>query len=386
MTSKLRRIALNKQGLITKVPFGSGKIGTLKAIEHLGYVQIDTLSVVERAHHHVLYNRVPNYKISHLNQLVCEKRIFEHWYHAAAYLPMKDYRFTLPYMQTIRDGKHPYHKNISSQLMHEILARFHAEGPLSVRNFDQSKKRKGSWWNYGPAKQAIESLFMQGDLMVCARNGMEKIYDLTERCLPNDIDTSVPCVSEYAKYLFDTSLRAHGVVSWKQLVHLKTGKRLRDTMLKLINEHLENDAIAEVKMQDGTKLYVDKGLLNSTYKVQKKVTILSPFDNALIHRERMKNLFNFDYKIECYVPAVKRVFGYFSLPILFADEFVARTDCKAHRKTGRFEVLSLHLEPCQKLNKRFELDLFYPALQKALQQFAIFNQCPELDTNGLIPS
>ncbi|MDT0596404.1 winged helix-turn-helix domain-containing protein [Glaciecola petra] len=382
----LRRIALYKQGLISTAPYGSGKLGTLKAIEHLGYVQIDTLSVVERAHHHILYNRVSNYQTDHLNQLVRDKRIFEHWYHAAAYLPMKDYRFALPYMQSIRDGTRPYHKNISSTLMHEILARFHAEGPLSVRNFDQSKKVKGSWWNYAPAKQAIESLFMQGDLMVCSRNGMEKIYDLTERCLPNDINTTVPSVYEYAKYLFDTSLRAHGVVSWKQLVHLKTGKTLRNIMLELIDEHLENDVIAEVKMKDGTKLYVDKSMLNLTCRVQKKVTILSPFDNVLIHRERMKRLFSFDYKIECYVPAARREYGYFSLPILFADDFVARVDCKAHRKTGHFEVISLHLEPWPRPSKRHTLDEFYPALKTALQQFAIFNQCHKLNTNGLVPS
>lgn len=385
ITPSLRRTALIKQGLVTKAPFGSGISGTQKAIEHLGYVQIDTLSVVERAHHHVLYNRVPGYKIAHLNQLVREKHIFEHWYHAAAYLPMKDYRFALPYMYAIRDGKNPYHKNIKPHLMNEILARFHAEGPLSVRNFDQGKKGKGSWWNYGPAKQAIESLFMQGDLMVCARNGMEKIYDLTERCLPSDINTSVPSIDEYAKYLFETTLRAHGVVNWKQLVHLKTGKAMRDAMLNIVNEQLANEIIEEVKTNAGASLYVDKQLLNSTQSAKKYVKILSPFDNVLIHRERMKTLFDFDYKIECYVPAPKRVFGYFSLPILFDDQFVARIDCKAHRKISLFEVISLHFEPSIKNNHSFDFDAFYPALNDTLQHFALFNQCPELDTNGFIP-
>ncbi|PQL72252.1 DNA glycosylase AlkZ-like family protein, partial [Acinetobacter baumannii] len=96
MTSSLKKIALLKQGLGKNSPFATGRQGTLEAIEHLGYVQIDTISVVERAHHHILWSRVPDYDLSHLNSLVRERQIFEYWYHAASYLPMKDYRYALP--------------------------------------------------------------------------------------------------------------------------------------------------------------------------------------------------------------------------------------------------------------------------------------------------
>ncbi len=105
MTSSLKKIALLKQGLGKNSPFAAGRQGTLEAIEHLGYVQIDTISVVERAHHHILWSRVPDYDLSHLNSLVRERQIFEYWYHAASYLPMKDYRYALPAMMSVRKGK-----------------------------------------------------------------------------------------------------------------------------------------------------------------------------------------------------------------------------------------------------------------------------------------
>ena len=372
--SKLRHLALSKQGLKTQ-NFGSGLSGTLSVIEHLGYVQIDTLSVVERAHHHVLWNRVTFYEQSHLNQLISKQNIFEYWYHAASYLPMRDYRYALPNMISIKNNDNRYFKNIDQHLMNEILARVKAEGPLKSRDFDKGSKGKGKWWNWGPTKRAIEKLFMQGDLMVCERQGMEKVYDLAERCLPSDIDISVPTLDEYATYLFDTTLRAHGVFTLKQLLHLKTGKAIRDAMYKVLNERLENEEVTEFDKETLATIYVATNLLETTANTfTNTVKILSPFDNAVIHRERLNELFGFNYKIECYVPAAKRQFGYFSLPILFGNKFVARIDCKAHRAEQRFEVLNLHFEDIE-----FDRDLFLPAFKNEIQNFAHFNQCPFLD-------
>ena len=374
MNSKLRRLALSKQGLAAQQQFGEGLPGTRSAIEHLGYVQIDTLSVVERAHHHVLWNRVPAYEPNHLNQLIREQHIFEYWYHAASYLPMRDYRFALPKMASIRNGENRYYKNADKRLMKNILARVSAEGALRLRDFDKGKKSHTSWWNTAPGKRAFETLFMQGDLMVCERNGMEKVYDLAERCLPEGINLSVPTLSEYAAYLFDTTLRAHGVFTWKQLVHLKTGKPMRDAMQKVLDERIETGVVKVLSHADGPGTYVDIKALEKIPTTERAVKVLSPFDNVVIHRERLSSLFEFDYRIECYVAAPKRVFGYFCLPILYDDKFVGRIDCKAHRAEQRFEILSLHLEG-GKLNR----DKFFPALRKELQRFADFNKCPQLD-------
>jgi len=122
MISLLKRLALSHQGLEKNNSFGEGLSGTQQAIEHLGYVQIDTISVVERAHHHVLWSRVPNYQLGHLNQLVQDQLIFEHWAHAASYLPMRDYRYAMPLMHSIRNGESRYFSRGDQKLMHEILA------------------------------------------------------------------------------------------------------------------------------------------------------------------------------------------------------------------------------------------------------------------------
>ena len=346
MNAQLRYLALFKQGLLSQ-QFGAGLSGTLSAIENLAYVQIDTISVVERAHHHVLWNRVPDYNPAHLNQLVKEQHIFEYWYHAAAYLPMRDYRYALPRMMSIRNDENRYYTNVDKRLMNEILARVKTEGQLRVRNLGKETQNKGGWWNLGQERRALDKLFMQGDLMICERNGMEKVYDLAERCLPQDIDLSIPTLREYAIYLLETTLRAHGVFTLKQLLHLRTGKPLQNMMREVLNEYIDAGIINAISNAEKTIIYADTKVLEleeTRLETDPQIKILSPFDNLVIHRERLNLLFNFDYRIECYTPAAKRVFGYFCLPVLCGDTFIGRIDCKAHRAEQRFEVIKLHLE------------------------------------------
>ncbi len=385
MTSQYRSLALFTQGLASR-RFGKGLPGTRRAIEHLGYVQIDTLSVVERAHHHVLWSRVPEYDPSHLNLLIQKKHIFEYWYHAASYLPMRDYRYALPHMASIRNNENRYYTNVNKPLMNEILARIDAEGALRLRDFGKKSEgiqgndrligdtKKAKSWSWGPWRRAFDKLFVQGDLMVCERNGMEKVYNLTERCLPEGIDLSTPTLSEYATYLFETTLRAHAIFTWKQLLHLKTGE-LRNLMRGVIEEHIDTGVIRKVSIK-GISAYVGIDTLEQAPEINRTLKVLSPFDNVLIHRDRLSALFGFDYKIECYVPASKRVFGYFCLPILYGDKFVGRIDCKAHRDQQNFEVISLHLEEGE-----IDDEQFFSALNNELQRLAEFNQCPILDMN-----
>ncbi|MDP9802816.1 winged helix-turn-helix domain-containing protein [Acinetobacter calcoaceticus] len=370
MTSSLKRLALFNQGLGKTSPFAKGVDGTLQAIEHLGYVQIDTISVVERAHHHILWSRVPDYDLSHLNNLVRERQIFEYWYHAASYLPMKDYRYVLPAMMSVRKGESRYFNRGDQHLMNEILACVRAESRIRLRDIDKNNKKSlGNWWNTGPGRRAFEQLYMQGDLMICERNGMEKFYDLTERCLPENIDLSMPTLHEYAQYLFNTTLRAHGAFTWKQLVHLK-GKDLKETMSVVLKEQIDAGVVSAIKLDDGQTLYVDVTAIEQNVNTDFGLKILSPFDNSLIHRDRLTSLFEFDYRIECYVPAAKRVFGYFCLPILYQDELVGRIDCKAHRTVKELEVISLHLEKTIK-----DKELFFFELEQEIKRFAEFNQC-----------
>ncbi|MFL4393848.1 crosslink repair DNA glycosylase YcaQ family protein [Acinetobacter pittii] len=374
MTSSLKQLTLFNQGLGKTSRFAKGVDGTLQAIEHLGYVQIDTISVVERAHHHILWSRVPDYELSHLNSLVGERQIFEYWYHAASYLPMKDYRYALPAMMSVRKGESRYFNRGDQHLMNEILARVRAEGKIRLRDIDKNNKKSlGNWWNTGPGRRAFEQLYMQGDLMICERNGMEKGFDLTERCLPENIDLSMPTLYEYAQYLFNNTLRAHGAFTWKQLVHLKKND-LKETMRVVLKEHIDAGVVSAIKLENGQTLYVDVAAMEQKVSTDFGLKILSPFDNSLIHRDRLASLFEFDYRIECYVPAAKRVYGYFCLPILYQDELVGRVDCKAHRSIKELEVISLHLEKTVK-NK----ELFFFELEQELKRFAAFNQCSTIN-------
>ncbi|RDV38725.1 winged helix-turn-helix domain-containing protein [Bradymonadaceae bacterium TMQ3] len=380
MTSELRRLALAHQGLTSPRTFGTGESGALRAMEHLGYVQIDTLAVVERAHHHVLWSRVPGYEQDHLNQLVSKGQIFDYWFHAASYLPMRDYRFALRRMTTIRQGENRYYKNLDTPLMREILARVRAEGPTRARDFERRAASSGKAWGGRPVRAALDTLFMMGELMICRRDGMEKVYELSERVLPEGLDLSIPTLPEVAAYLFKTTRRAHGVFTWKQLLHLQKGKAMREAMRAILDAHLDAGEVEEVVLNDGSSVYVDLKAqerarsLESAFKPEPTLQILSPFDNAVIHRDRLSSLFGFDYRLESYVTASKRHFGYFCLPVLFGDAFVARIDAKAHRAEGRLEVLSVHLE-----DVAFERERFFVALNDELRRFATFNGCSTLD-------
>lgn len=378
MLSLLKALALSHQGLQKNDIFGEGLSGTLNAIEHLGYVQIDTISVVERAHHHVLWNRVPDYQLDHLNQLVQQQQIFEHWAHAASYLPMRDYRYAIPLMNAIRKGESRYYR-ADQCLMNEILARVRAEGKIQLRQMEkQTREGSAGWWNAGPSRKALEQLFMQGDLMICERNGMEKVYDLTERCIPPGIDLSTPTLHEYADYLLQMNIRAHGVFTWKQLVHLK-GKELRHVMRTVLDDYIDAGLVKVLQLENGQTVYAASAILQHQPIIQPELKILSPFDNLVIHRERLDCLFDFNYRIECYVPAAKRQYGYFCLPLLYADRFVGRIDCKVHRREKRLEVIALYLEDPDMQNR----EAFINALELELQRFAEFNQCTMIDVERI---
>ncbi|NOX99833.1 MAG: winged helix-turn-helix domain-containing protein, partial [Verrucomicrobia bacterium] len=239
MLQQLRLIALFHQGLTTARPFGKGSQATQSVLERLGYIQIDTLSVIERAHHHTLWTRIPDYQADHLHQLVRERHAFEYWSHAASYLPMRDYRFTLPQMASIKRGESPYYSDVDAKYMRHASARIRSDGPLKARDFKSSASKNGKWWNWKPAKRALEKLFMQGDLMITRRDGMEKVYDLTERVLPAGTNTREPSLVEFSEYLLNTSLSAHGFTTLKQLTHLRTGHKLRKALNTVFQQRIE---------------------------------------------------------------------------------------------------------------------------------------------------
>jgi uncharacterized protein YcaQ len=381
--AKLRRIALDSQGLLKTEPFGRGRNATRKAIEAIGYVQIDTISVVARAHHHVLHSRVPNYEPRHLNRLQADGAIFEYWYHAAAYLPMRDYRFALPRMEAMRNRTERWVRSRDDKLMAEVLARVEAEGPLMARQFESGENAESGWWNWKPAKRALEQLFMQGDLMVTGREGFQKTYDLRERVLPEGVDTRMPDDGEMVAYLLRTMLNAHGFITPKEVTHLRRGKAIREALQTLLTESLSAGTLIAIRQPCGALAYTDPAQLASrAAPASARATLLSPFDNLVIHRGRLQSVFDFDYQIECYVNEKNRRYGYYSLPIAYRDRLIGRADCKAHRQEGRFEIKHLHFEA----DADPDQDDFYPALADAFRRYASFNDCSEITLTRAAPA
>ncbi|TDQ79450.1 winged helix-turn-helix domain-containing protein [Sphingobacterium yanglingense] len=377
----LQSITLERQGLRYDASFGSGKDAVYQSLEQLGYLQIDTLSVVERAHHHTLWTRIPDYETSYLDELLEERQIFEYWFHAASYLPMQDFRFALPQMLEVRDNDSHYY-NADSKVMRYIIDTIRAEGPKRARDFETQAKKSGSWWNWKPAKIALERLFLQGDLMISRREGMQKTYDLPERVLPEAIDLTIPTPREFASYLVKTYLNAYGWTTLKQILHLKTGETIRNDVRDVLSDLLEEGIIESIHIKGYPPVFVRYDLLGATAGISTpEIRLLSPFDNAIIHRDRVKQFFDFDYRIECYTPKEKRLYGYFCLPILFGNTFIGRVDCKAHRKQKQFEIIHLHLE-----NQLIEFESWAKPFAERIKQFVLFNGCTSLKVSQVSPS
>lgn len=377
-TPEARKLILLSQRLPLARQKGKSIDATLSALEHLNYVQIDTLSVVERAHHHTLWNRNPRYKNEHLDTLVRSGDAFEYWSHAAAFLPMKDYRFSLRRKHDMKTGaqKHWYPRN--DKIIHEVLERIKHEGPLMAKDFDSGTTKKTDW-AHKPAKQALESLFMQGDLMIPYRTHFHKVYDLTERVLPGNVDTSMPSEEEQARFIVTKYLQANGLAQLPDMIYLL--KNTKAIVSQAIEDMLSDNQLIKITVRKAcyyalpeSLSLLNKPLAKSTLK------ILSPFDNLLIQRKRMQAFFNFDYLIECYVPANKRQYGYFSLPILWDGKLVARADCKADRKTSTLHIQHLALEPSLK-----KIEPFLNAFVNELKLFMAFNQCQHVKFHRTTP-
>lgn len=368
-----RRILLNRQGLIRRDQFGRGQKAVNTAAAAIGWVQIDTISVVERAHHHVLHSRISNYKADDLHQLQkTDRHVFEYWFHALAYLPIEDYRFYLPVMNGSATKRQP-----DKKLAKEIRKRINDEGPCQSRDFEAPPGRKSSgWWDWKPAKVALERMFLAGELLVSHRDGFRKVYDLPERVLPSYVDTSVPDEEAWLSHTILSMVDACGLASAHDIgyrngaIRQLTGRGIHKEIAAATRDLVEEGTLREADV-DGLTYYIRAQSLDCLpIKLgRRRITFLSPFDNVVINRRRTQHLFDFDYLIECYVPQAKRTYGYFCLPILFGDQLIGRLDAKADRKNTSLIVKNLVIDDPEK-----DADAV-PLLANALQQFALQNAC-----------
>ena len=366
-----RRLAVLAQGL-GGPRFGKGKAGALAALEHIGYVQIDTIAVVERAHHHTFWARVPDYSPDHLHDLQAkDRKVFEYWSHAASYLPMRDFRYALPRMEAFAKGRRHWFRR-DNRVHRYVLDRIKAEGPLRARDFEAPPGRRGgSWFEWKPAKSALEQLFWAGKLLVRERRRFEKVFDLPERVLPPGVDASTPTEEEFLRHLVLSALRAHGLAAAREISYLRriAPARLKNALACLA----EAGEIIELAVEgiSGETYYALPGALDAAAaEPDGAARVLSPFDNLVIQRRRLARLFSYDFQIEFYLPEAKRRYGYFSMPILRGTEFIARVDAKADRPAETLLVRNFHWETPAAPKPSDEA-----AALEAVNGFAAFNNC-----------
>ncbi len=334
-----RAIWLRAQRLDAEAPFGEGPSATAAAIEHLGYVQIDTIHVIERCHHHILWNRIPAYRRSDLHHAqTIEKSVFEYWTHALSYVPAKDFQFFIPAMKLHRREGHKWFKEVKPADLRKVMRLLRKGGALTVRDIEDDVlvEKVHAWASRKPSKRALQLAFYQGRVTIAERDGMLKTYELMERHFGWEKLPKAASDREITCYLLDRGLRTQGVVSLDSICHLDAPNKKAVRQLiaaRTRAKELVPVAIAGAGKQEHwarpEELESVQGLASE------RVHILSPFDPLMIQRKRSGLIFGYEHCFEAYVPKEKRRFGYFALPILAGDTVVAALDLKTDRQSKK---------------------------------------------------
>jgi uncharacterized protein len=333
--SDARRIWLRAQRLDRSAPFGDGPEATRTAVKHLGYVQIDTINVIERCHHHILYARIPGYRREHLRQAqTVDKTVFEYWTHALSYLPTQDMRFYVGAMKRHWQRRSVWFTAVRPEDLRKVLGRIRTQGALTIRDIDDDVlvEKDHAWASRKPSKRALQLAFYRGLLTVSERAGMLKTYELMTRHFGWDRLPKAASEPEILNYLLDRALRSQGVVSLDSVCYLDP--RRKPAMRRLIETQMHRKELVAVALEGAGTLshWLRPQTLEATdHGTEETVHILSPFDPLINQRNRLHLFFDYEHRFEAYVPKEKRRFGYFALPVLIGDEIVALLDLKTDR-------------------------------------------------------
>jgi uncharacterized protein YcaQ len=330
-----KRIWLRAQRLDSSAPFGDGPEATRAAVAHLGYVQIDTINVIERSHHHILYTRIPAYRREHLRQAQSvDKTVFEYWTHALSYLPTADLPFFLGTMRRYRKESHPWYNGVKKQDLRKVVTRIRKNGALTIRDIDDDVlvEKDHAWASRKPSKRALQLAFFSGVLTISERIGMLKTYELIERHFGWEERPKPASERAILEYRLDRALRAQGLVSLDSICFQDA--RRKPPIRRLIESRVRRQELIPVIVDGAAKLEHwarPEALDGAPDPADALVHILSPFDPLVIQRKRLNLLFGYDHRFEAYVPKEKRAFGYFALPVLVGDDIVAAIDLKTDR-------------------------------------------------------
>jgi uncharacterized protein YcaQ len=364
-----RRVMVAAQGLDARPEGMVRKDDVLATIRRMNVLQIDTIHVVARSPYLVLWSRLGSYRPEWLDELLEAGRLFEYWAHEASFVPIEDYGlFRHRMIDPGGMGWKYSHEWIEANraVVDHVLDTIRKRGPMKSADFKRDSRSAGGsgWWDWKPEKRALEMLFTAGELMVRKRDRFQRVYDVRERVHPEWDDTRLPEVEASHDELVWRAAAALGVATARWLSDYYRMTRAETDAAYTASEHSDR-----IERAAG-------GGIRPTL-----TALLSPFDPLVWDRSRAAGVFGFDYRLECYVPAQKRRWGYFVLPILRRGRLVGRLDAKAHRRDGRFEVISLHLEDGVGTSDRFTSDV-----AGAIRECAQWHGTPEITIRRTRPT
>lgn len=340
--SQARRIWLAAQRLDVAAPFGDGPEATHAVVEHLGYVQIDTINVIERSHHHILHTRIPGYQRAHLRQAqTIDKTVFEYWTHALSYVSTRDMPFFISAMRNTGVRPSRWYSAVKKEDLRKVVARIRKHGALTIRDIDDDVlvDKAHPWASRKPSKRALQLAFYTGAVTISERVGMLKTYELMDRHFGWEKRPRPASERAILDYLLDRALRSQGLVSLDSICFQDAQRK--PGMRRLIEAKVRRKELVPVSLEEGGKgeHWVRPAALEDTSRPPPGlVHILSPFDPLIIQRKRLQLVFDYEHRFEAYVPKEKRLFGYFALPVLVGEEIVAIIDLKTDREAKKLLV------------------------------------------------
>jgi uncharacterized protein YcaQ len=353
-----RRLFLHGQGLCGRngeAPPATPR-GVARLIERIGFVQVDTISTVERAHHLILSARIDGYRPPMLSHAMERDRLlFEHWTHDASIIPLKWYGHWHHRFDRYRESSwHRKHLGRDAdRIVAHVLDRITAEGPLASRDFENlGDKKTGSWWGWKPHKVALDYLWRIGVLHVHSRRNFDKVYELSERVVADHATIEKPSDAEHVDWACRTALERLGTATPREIAQFWAAVKV-DRVTAWLKSAVAADEVTAVAVEsaDGSppiRAYAFADVRKRIAKAPEPphgARLLCPFDPIVRDRARAKRLFSFDFRFEGFVPAAQRKHGYYVMPILAGDRFIGRADPKFDRGSGRLTVRKIWREP-----------------------------------------
>ncbi len=337
---------------------GAGAVAPL--IGRLGYVQLDSIKIIERAHHHILYSRHTGYRPRHLDRMQAKApTLFEHWTHDSSLIPLELYPHWRHRFAKSKANVAAWRERFGDdRVLKTVRDHIEAHGPSRARDFAHLGGRTGPWWGWGPAKASLEWLWRTGELAVVARDGFEKIYDLTEHVIPETLREAKPSRADTHDWAHNAALDRLGAGTARMIADFWGHAEIPETA-KWIEAEKKKGRLIDVVLEGAPGMRGFNAVARPDIEDQiaklppptSRLRVLSPFDPILRDRARVERIFGFDYRIEVFVPGPKRKYGYYVFPLLEGSRFVGRIDMKAERDKDRLAVKALWMEPRLSLSK-----------------------------------